>query len=520
MGKEDKYKKLVVNGMVRPMVDQRVKVLLGELHNDEVEPLFKAMKEYWSDIRLDTASTPEECLKKLSEKNYDLLLLDYDPPEMNAIDVLDKVIRGKFNIPVVIISGEGDEEIAVRVMKMGAYDYIVKNEGYPANLPPLLWKAIKKYRTDEEKEKLHEELRSLKDYMEKIYNTVADPIYVIDREGKFIDVNKMGEEITGYTKEELLGMGFIEILAPEYVEKTVENFEKRLHGEKIPPYEVEIIRKDGKRVTLEIRASKLEGVGAIGVARDITEQKRLEEELRQHAAELERSNALKGLFIDIMGHDLLNSLTVIRGVVNLLIRERELQGFKRHLNVIENNVDRLIKTLEDVQIYVKIRGIGGITREEMNLTEIALDVIRDYQNLAAAKGVEITWNLPSNSPAKVNPLIRHVFDNLLSNAIKYSPENSRVKMEIIDAKENYEVLVKDYGPGIPDEYKKVIFERFERGGKKGVKGTGLGLAIVKRVVELHDGNVKVIDNVVRGTSKKGVKEEKKGSVFMVTIPKL
>lgn len=504
--------------MARPMKRQRVRVLFGELHNDEVEPLLRAMGDYWSHFELDTASTPEECLNKLSKKNYDLLLLDYCPPNMNAIDVLDRVMRKNFNIPVVIISGEGDEEVAVRAMKMGAYDYIVKNEGYPANLPPLLGKAIKKYRTDKEKEKLHEEIRNLKDYMEKIYNTVADPIYVIDTEGRFIDLNKMGEEVTGYKKEELLGMRFTEILAPEYLEKTMENFRKRLAGYDIPPYEVEIIRKDGKRVALEIRATRLEGVGEIGIARDITERKRLEAELREHAAELEKSNTLKGLFIDIMGHDLLNSLTVIRGVVNLLIKERELQGYKRHLDVIENNVDRLIKTLEDVQVYVKLRGIGDLNMEELDLTEVALDVIRDYQDSAAAKGVEITWDLPPRSPARVNPFIRHVFDNLLSNAIKYSPENSRVEVEIRDTGHDYEVLVKDCGPGIPDEYKEIIFQRFERGGKKGVKGTGLGLAIVKRVVELHNGSVQVIDNIVADKSG-DIKEEKRGAVFLVTLPK-
>lgn len=507
--------------MVRPMKKQGVRVLFGELYTDEVEPLRRAMEDCWFSIELDTASTPEECLVKLSERDYDLLLLDYAPPKMNAIDVLDTVKRKKYNIPVVIVSGEGDEEVAVRAMKMGAYDYVVKNDRYPSNLPPLLRKAIKKYRTDKEKEKLYEEIRGLKNYMEKIYNTVADPIYVIDREGRFVDLNRLGEEITGYKKEELLGMRFTELLAPEYLEKTKENFRRRLQGEDIPPYEVEIFRKDGKRVALEIRATRLEGFGEIGVARDITEQKRLEEELREHTAELEKSNTLKGLFIDIMGHDLLNSLTVIRGVVNLLSKERELQGYKRHLDVIENNVNRLIKTLEDVQVYVKLRGVGGLNREEMDLTEVALNVIRDYQNIAAAKGVEITWNLPPKSPAKVNPFIRHVFDNLLSNAIKYSPENGRVEVEIIDKGERYEVLVKDRGPGIPDEHKEVIFQRFERGGKKGVKGTGLGLAIVKRVVELHNGSVKVIDNVAKDAAGDGeIKEEKKGSVFLVTIPKL
>lgn len=493
-------------------------MLLGETDPKEVAPLRRAMREYWPDVELDTACTSEDCLRKLALGDYDLLLLDYDPKEMNAVDILGAATERDINVPVVVVSGEGDEEVAVRLMKMGAYDYVVKNEGYPSNLPGLLSQAITKHQAEREKERLHRELRSLKDYLKKIYNTVADPIYVIDEEGRFIDINRRGELITGYQKEELIGMRFTDILAPEYVEKTLKNFERRLRGEEVPPYEVEVIRKDGRRIALEIRASKLEGVGAIGVARDITRQKKLEEELRKHAAELEHSNALKGLFIDIMGHDLLNSLTVIRGVVNILRREQELQKYDKHLSVIDNNLDRLFTTLEDIRIYVKLRGLMELTREELNLTEIALDVIREYQGTAAAKGVKIAWKLPPHSPAKASPLIRHVFDNLVSNAVKFSPVDGRVDVEIVDAGEYYEVLVKDGGPGIPDEFKKLIFERFERGGKKGVKGTGLGLAIVKRVVELHNGSVMVLDNVSEDPGE-GKGDEKKGSIFLVRIPK-
>lgn len=316
-------------------------------------------------------------------------------------------------------------------------------------------------------------------------------------------------------------MRFTKILAPEYLEVTMENFKKRLRGEDVPPYEIEIITKDGRRVPLEIRAARLEGVGEIAIACDITEQKRLEEKLREHAAKLELSDSLKGLFIDIMGHDLLNTLTVIRGVVNLLLKEPNLKEYRKHLDVLESNVDRLIKTIEDVQVYVKLRGVGGLKREEIDLTCLALEVINNYREAASAKGIEMTWELPKKCPARVNPLIRYIFDNLISNAIKYSPPQSRVEVEIKDLRADYEIRIKDYGPGIPDQFKEVIFQRFERGGKKGVKGTGLGLAIVKRVVELHGGRVHVEDNVVEHVAEDGsVKKEKKGSVFCVSIPKI
>jgi PAS domain S-box-containing protein len=498
---------------------QKIEILYGERSRDDVELTLREFKKHRVDFKVDVAATGVECLEKLAEKSYDIVLLDYKLPMMNGLEVL-KVIKDNYDVPVVIVTGRGDEEVAVRAMKLGAYDYVIKTADYLGKLPLVIQNAIAKYRADKEKTKLEAEIRSLKDYLEKIYNTADDPIYVIDYEGKFRDVNKKAEEVTGYKKEELVGMDFTEILAPESLEIAVENFRKRIQGEYVPPYEIEIISKRGERVPLEIRASRLEGVGEIGIARDVTERKRLEKELREHAATLERSNKLKDLFIDIMGHDLLNSLTIIQGVVSMLRKEEGLRGYEAELCTLEKNANRLIKMVEDVKVFAKLRGLEELEFAETDLAEVAREVINEYRGLASSKGIEIIYKFPEKSLARVSPFIRHVFDNLLSNAIKYSPEKSRIIMEIKDEGEVFEIVVKDYGIGIPDGYKKAVFERFERGGKRGVRGTGLGLAIVKRVVELHRGRVWVEDNIIKYTDEKGrIHTKKQGSVFHVTIPK-
>lgn len=110
--------------------------------------------------------------------------------------------------------------------------------------------------------------------------------------------------------------------------------------------------------------------------------------------------------------------------------------------------------------------------------------------------------------ALANEVIEDVFSNLLSNAIKYSPEGSKILIEIADKDDYWKVQVIDEGVGIPDEHKLHIFDRFKRAAKGGVKGTGLGLAIVKRIVELHKGEYGVEDNP------KG-----KGSKFWITLKK-
>jgi PAS domain S-box-containing protein len=286
---------------------RKVKILYGERSEDDVEMTLREFNRQGFNCEVDVASSGEECLRRLAEKKYDVVLLDYRLPRMDGLEVLKRVTRD-YEVPVIIVTGYGDEEVAVRAMKEGAYDYVVKSEGYLARLPLVIQGAIERYRRDRERARLEEEIRGLKDYLEKIYNTAGDPIFVLDQEGRFKDVNRRGEELSGYKKEELVGRDFTEILAPESREIAVKNFKRRLRGEEIPPYEVEIISRDWERIPLEIRASRLEGVGVLGIARDIRERRRAEEELR------ERERFLSSVFSSIQdGISILDKdMTVVR----------------------------------------------------------------------------------------------------------------------------------------------------------------------------------------------------------------
>ncbi|MEK6977522.1 MAG: PAS domain S-box protein [Candidatus Hydrothermarchaeota archaeon] len=131
---------------------------------------------------------------------------------------------------------------------------------------------------------LQREVLQTKNYLENIFNTASDLIYVLAFDGRFKDLNKRVEELTGYRKQELIGMPFVKLLAPEYTAIFLANFQKRIKGANVPPYEVEVLRKKGDRSPLEIRGSRLEGVGVITIARDITNRKKAEMEIRRLGA--------------------------------------------------------------------------------------------------------------------------------------------------------------------------------------------------------------------------------------------
>ena len=245
----------------------------------------------------------------------------------------------------------------------------------------------------------------------------------------------------------------------------------------------------------------------------------LEEKVRERTRELQRANRLKDLFTDIMRHDILNPLGVIKGMAQHLLRLEEFKDSKE-LQVILKNAERIEELIESSAKYSKLSSVNRLDFQDTDLDEALKRTIDNIRPLAEQRKIAINYKSGGKSVARVSPFIQDVFANLLSNAIKYSPPNTTITVELTDRGEELEIAVKDQGIGIPDEYKEEVFERFTRMDKKGVRGTGLGLAIVKRTMDLHKGRVWVEDNQVEYTDEKGrPRTRKQGSVFHVIIPK-
>jgi hypothetical protein len=232
----------------------------------------------------------------------------------------------------------------------------------------------------------------------------------------------------------------------------------------------------------------------------------LYERNRGHRRELEELDRLKTLFLDLLRYDLPASLKSIKEGVKWLEGENgSNKERKRVLDLMKEEVNGLEKTIEDIATLADLHiGPGDFTYADIgNYIE---DVLKEMRVAAEEKGIEVICELERTYTAWCSPAIRNVFAQIVSNAIKYSPENSRVVIEIVDVGDEWEIATGDAGGGVPDRNKESIFRRLE-GIKEGIKGTGLGLAIVKKVVELHSGRVWVEDN------KAG------GSIFYVRLPK-
>ena len=254
----------------------------------------------------------------------------------------------------------------------------------------------------------------------------------------------------------------------------------------------------GAKRVVEIIASPLRGqddhfCGIIESQRDVTARERANEKIKRYAVELEKSNRLKDLFIDIMRHDLLSPAGVIRSAAALGLRE-ETDTLKRDdLDMIHRSSQRMIELIQNASALAKLESEGHLPLEPTDLEAMILGVARDLGPVAEEKGIRLTIAGGFEGSIPANPLLASVFSNLIGNAVKYSPENSEILIAIARRDRGCLISVTDRGEGIPDPAKEKIFTRFTRLHKGVVKGTGLGLAIVKKIVELHEGRVWVED---------------------------
>ncbi len=241
-------------------------------------------------------------------------------------------------------------------------------------------------------------------------------------------------------------------------------------------------------------------------------RKKAEKALQEYAVELEYSNNIKDLFTDIMRHDLLNPAGVVKGFVDILIKKEEDAEKVRMLETIQRNNERMIEMIRNAAKLSRLSCAENLELNETDLSPFLKESIKSFIPIAEIKGIDLNLLAKGQCNAWLNPVIEDVFANFLSNAIKYSPEGSRVTVDIEDKGDKWKVMFTDQGPGVPDKDKKIIFDRFEQLNEdmagSGVKGSGLGLAIAKRIMEMHQGNLGVDDN-----------PEGKGSIFWVTLDK-
>ena len=350
----------------------------------------------------------------------------------------------------------------------------------------------------------------------KFFMLSIDPMCIADPFGCFKEVNAAFVDLLGYSSVELISRPFLDFIMPEDRQRTVDEMELQVKSRPSMNFENRYMRKDGTPVFLSWTAffDKKEGI-TYATARDITERKLAENEIRalnseleqrvqERTAQLEVANKELEAFAFSVSHDLRAPLRAIDGFSRALLEDYQdkLDDDGKHfLNMLGQNAVRMAKLIDDILSFSRMgrRDIQGV---ELDIGKLANEVIDDIRLSAPDRKIQfIVAELPKTQADR--DMIRQVLVNLLSNAVKFTRPRAEAVIEVggtVEANENV-YCVKDNGVGFDMNYADKLFGVFQRlHVQNEFEGTGVGLAIVKRIVERHGGRVWAQSTVDEGAA--------------------
>jgi PAS domain S-box-containing protein len=480
---------------------------------------------------VDVVPDGESGLAMLRERPYDVIIVDNEMPGKDGIEVLHTLVAWNSQSPTVMVTGHGDQALAVEAMKLGAGDYVVKDvEGnYLSLLPAVVERLLRQQRLAEEKrlaeETLHLTLQELEVRVQErtadlqrtnarlreeiaqrtrmahalrasearnrsIVETAVDGIITINEDGVIESFNSSAEGIFGYTAKEVIGQN-VTILMPVpykylhdgYLARYLQTGERKIigHGR-----EVEGQRKDGTIFPMDLAVGEMQ-VGDrhmfTGIVRDITERKWAAQEMLR-ADRL----ALVGQLASGLAHEIGTPLNVIAGNAELLKMDLVNSDLpSESLDAIVRQTDRITGLIQQLLTFARAE---NQTMEPFSLCEPLSHALRLLETRFNREGITTTVDVPVDLPLiwGIADQIEQVFLNILVNAWHAMPTGGVLTITACAMQEGG-VLIRfhDTGIGMSAEALEKAFRPFY--STKGNKGTGLGLAICKQIIDQHHGTI-------------------------------
>ena len=362
-----------------------------------------------------------------------------------------------------------------------------------------------------------------RDYLDKIINSVASPIFVKDDKHKFTLVNDAFCVFHGRTVDQLIGSTGYETFSKEQLEVFIAKDKLVFDTGEENINEEFVNAAEGKVRTVITRKTLYTDISGnkylVGVINDITELKLAEQEIVKAKEKAEESDLLKSTFLANMSHEIRTPMNGILGFSDLL-KDPGLSGEEQreYINIIEKSGVRMLNIISEIIDISKIEsGQMEVFLHEVDINEKLKDVYKLLKPEADSKKLDLSFknNIPDEKAIALTD--RNKFDsiltNLVRNAIKYTDKGSiEFGCEIAETSHDTSLLqfyVKDTGIGIPKNRQSAIFERFIQADIRDIEarqGAGLGLSISKAFVEMLGGKIWV-------ESEEGV-----GSTFYFTLP--
>jgi PAS domain S-box-containing protein len=371
-----------------------------------------------------------------------------------------------------------------------------------------------------EQKKLDQRLRDQQFYTRSLIESNVDALMATDPAGIITDVNKQMEALTGCTRDELIGAPFKDFFTDP--ERAAAAIKLVLRDKKVTDYELTARDRDGRQTvvsynatTFHDRGRNLQGVFA--AARDVTERKQVEAELKQAKAAAESASRTKSDFLASMSHEIRTPMNSIMGIADLLAKTELSAEQEKYVRIFQRSGENLLNLINDILDLSKVEASQlELEKTGFSMHDHLEKLSEMVQPRAQEKGLTLSITVAQDVPMELigDPTrLRQVLLNLLGNAIKFTI-TGHVALDVTaqPGTGSSPVLlftVTDTGIGIAVEKLEGVFERFNQADTSTTRrfgGSGLGLTICRQLVELMDGQIWVES------------ELGKGSMFAIRVP--
>lgn len=316
--------------------------------------------------------------------------------------------------------------------------------------------------------------------------------------------NAGAQRLFGYRAEEVVGRSVTLLLPPERLHEEEQILARLRNGQRVEHMETVRMTKGGRRIDISLTVSPVKDrngrvIGASKIARDITDRKRAESELKAAKEAAEAANVAKSRFLANMSHELRTPMNAILGMTGLALGEDLPSTLRDYLQTVKQAADGLLELLNEILDLSRIEA-GGLQLEStpFDLGKTVEQVVKTFGVRAHEKGLELVCN-PGNVPTQLagDPLrLRQVLVNLVGNAVKFTSQGTVVVSTAVEVLEEESVVVQfavaDTGIGIaPDDQERIFapFTQADASITRRYGGTGLGLTISRRLVDLMGGRI-------------------------------
>ncbi|MFI5322113.1 MAG: response regulator [Thermodesulfobacteriota bacterium] len=463
-------------------------------------------------FKIECVNTLARGIEVLECNNIDVVLLDLQLPDSEGLESFTELHKRFPGIPVIVLTGVNDEELAVKAVQLGAQDYLIKGEVDINQLTRSIRYALERQREINSRTKIEQALFEEKERLAVTLSSIGDGVIATNTEGKVVLINRIAERLTGWPHSEALGK-FIEdvfyIVNVETGEPRENPVSKAINANNVVGLESGTVLitkgREGCRYVSASSSPIRDGdgiiIGVVLVFRDITELKRLEEELLK-VQKLESIGVLAGG----VAHDFNNLLTSIMGNISLSslpdisdekVKQRLFQALRACHKAKELSAQLLTFSKGGTLENKAMMSLENVIRETANFTMSGSNI--DFEFVVDEK----LWAVEIDEGQ-----ISQVISNMLINAAQAMTNEGKItiKIENVDAKREkgiplnegqyVKTTIADEGIGIPREYLSRIFDPYFT--TKQV-GNGLGLATSYSIIKNHGGYIAVESELYIGT---------------------